>query len=355
MSHKGYRPRTWIICSNRWYSAITAYALHSASALAEQGCDVVFSPLETAPACQKATELGLNVVPFGSFGIWSLGRYLRTLAAIDPEVIICFGGPETFLSLLRRVSGKSKLFRFRGQDSDVSGKPGKLALIGLDGLIFPSESLYEAWQPLPIAASVVPYGCPPPKARAEPLVSQREDRPTFLMVGRLDPIKGHRELLASFRKLLDRWPPSSPRPLLKFVGQSANLEVAEIEAAARSLNLKEGSDWQIRSDRVPNMFAEMAAADVGIIASLGSEVICRVGVEFLMSGVPIVVSGVGSLEELLVPGSGFSYRGQKLEDRLDDILELLHQPSGVRTRRAEDARANYSLQKMGERLLSSIT
>ena len=103
----------------------------------------------------------------------------------------------------------------------------------------------------------------------------------------------------------------------------------------------------------------MSATDLAVISSLGSEVICRVAEEFLLCGVPLFVSGVGSLEECLVDKSfGSSYRGLSEERAATLLTEKLWQASQESTierqARAEAARQLFSLEAMGKELSTML-
>jgi hypothetical protein len=91
--------RVWHLISNRWYSAISEYALRSAIALDQIGCESLLSPLAHSPLHKKALDAGLAVDPTGSFAPTpnSLRWLYRSLSRFNPDLIICYGGPESFL------------------------------------------------------------------------------------------------------------------------------------------------------------------------------------------------------------------------------------------------------------------
>jgi hypothetical protein len=99
----------------------------------------------------------------------------------------------------------------------------------------------------------------------------------------------------------------------------------------------------------------MSGTHLGVIPSLGSEVICRVAQEFLLCGCPIFVSGVGSLEECLFSASaGSSYRGLDFSSSVQLFVQTLIQAwqesLATRQERALEAKALFSLSTMGQRL-----
>jgi len=60
----------------------------------------------------------------------------------------------------------------------------------------------------------------------------------------------------------------------------------------------------------------MQNATFGVISSLGSETICRVGVEFLQAGVPVIYSHAGALPEVFADFPEFKFSW-------DDVHEFI--------------------------------
>ena len=96
----------------------------------------------------------------------------------------------------------------------------------------------------------------------------------------------------------------------------------------------------------------MSRTHLGVVCSLGSEVICRVAQEFLLCGAPIAVSGVGALKEVLRSKSfGIHYGNLSLSDSADLIREQLYrgwqETAETRKKRAELSREHFSFERMG--------
>jgi glycosyltransferase involved in cell wall biosynthesis len=149
--------------------------------------------------------------------------------------------------------------------------------------------------------------------------------PLFLVVGRFDPVKGHLALLQAFGEFARRLPvPSStgtPEQLratlpvqLVFVGRSENvLAQSLVERTVEAWKgtvvthgtraFVEGCEGRARlfvfDERVEDVHRLMRISHFGIVPSLGSEVICRVAVEFLQSGTPLLSSTAGALAEII--------------------------------------------------------
>jgi glycosyltransferase involved in cell wall biosynthesis len=184
----------------------------------------------------------------------------------------------------------------------------------------------------------------------------QSSRPEILVVGRFDPVKGHAKLMSIFRGVLAAWPHNVLRPRLHILGEEANLTMADLEAAAREHSLSP-EDCVISCRRHPNIAEAMTAATIGCVPSLGSEIICRVAEEFLLCGTPVAVSGVGSLDEVLFPTAGMSYRALDHATATQRLYELLwnawHETPTMRAQRAAEARARFSLEAMADNLGAS--
>ncbi len=338
--------RVWHLCSNRWNSAITEYALRSAQSLKRVGWQSILSAKPGSPCESRAEALGLRGKSFAFR--WKDLKELRSEAeAIKPDVILTYGGPETFLARFLGVP----VIRFRGQDSDLSEslKPFSLRLnLGFcRAILTPAEVVRKRFvKALPNKAiGAVTLGLDSDVFHHS---SQKAERPTLLMVGRLDPIKGHREFMSLFAECLKDPSFQSLYPRLHIVGLSSNLKAEELRSFGSRLGLRDGDDFQVFDERVENLPSLMAAATLGIVPSIGSEVIGRVSEEFLLCGAPILVSDVGSLKELL---RDESFGSVLSADTLKSWLRRAwHEEESLRMQRAAMAKAHYSLESMGRNL-----
>jgi glycosyltransferase involved in cell wall biosynthesis len=347
----------WILCSNRWNSAITEYALSTARALRLQGWTVFYSALADSPGERRARSYDLPGDSFVGFSLGEVPKLRRLKKSLRPDAILLFGGPETFLA--RFLPGTLRI-RFRGQDKDVSEPlpplKTRLNMQHCVAMLVPAKLLQERfqsiiWQPV----QAVTLGIDAAKFQFHPEAFAVERRPTLRILGRLDPIKGHQTFFSIFRQLLRLWPKNRPEPFLEIIGEGANISPEQLRIMAAEFRLREGENWRLRHERVERISEVMSATDLAVISSLGSEVICRVAEEFLLCGVPLFVSGVGSLEECLVEkGFGSSYRGLSEERAATLLTEKLWQASqesaGQRQLRAEAARNYFSLEAMGRQL-----
>ena len=332
--------RVWHLVSNRWFSAITAYAIQHAKALQEVGYDNHVTFLQGSPGYEVAKEASIAVSGVRSFGVMGVAELWRFYQAFKADVIIVYGGPETQIARLFR---KACVIRFRGADEERYGAFFSWVEGSLAGYIVPAQfraHTLRSHTKKPIA--IIPYG------DSLPFHPQKTSRPLVLSLGRLDPIKGHKSLFVWFKGVLDHWPSSEPRPQLKIVGEAKNLSARDLMTYAYELGMA-GEDLIFVDQRLPReeLFSDVS---LGVISSLGSEVICRVGVEFLLSGVPVAVTGVGGLPELIRhPKDGFLYPMESFEGSVKRLVNFFKEDLQAKDERRQRALACYSLAVMAQK------
>ena len=362
--------KIWHLISNRWYSAITAYAINAAKALELQGHQCVFSPIKNTPGEKKACEAGLEVVSFSSFSIGQIVKFLKIHQSLKPDVIVLYGGPEEFLCKFLYGTPKAKLLRFQGNALKSKSyrfpRLFSFAHAHVDLFLSPSKRIshkLRKFKGVPSVSTIclgVDTKTFKPHAKANPFDFNR--RPEILIFGRLDPIKGHAEFIKLFKQLLRAWDPNLvpklPEPCLHILGLPANVSQEQLEKEVKLNELRINEDVIITCNKIADPTLTLSNACLGVISSLGSEEICRVAQEFLLCGTPIFVSGVGALEEVLFVGAGESYRG-KSEPEIVSQLKKLVEKSLTETSISRDLRASmaknlFSLHTMGHKLTQKM-
>jgi glycosyltransferase involved in cell wall biosynthesis len=354
----------WHISSNRWNSAITEYALSCANALRGKGFQTVFSPLKNSIAEHRAQGYGLNVKSFKDFGLAGITTIKRLNREIKPDIIFVYGGQETFLTKFI-TSPRVKVYRVRGQAYEAPVMAGKflnaLSYSHCQKIIAPCDVIKQQMAGMVnIPIETVILGCDskvffPYESLESP---SPNERPEIVNLGRLDPIKGHKRLMAIMRHVLDRWPNKKSKPLLHVIGLPANLSEVDIAKYAEQAGLVLGEDVKISAQRMNPIAEYLTKASLGIVPSIDSELICRVSEEFLLCGTPLIVSGAGALEEVLFDSAGASYKGLSDADAAELIVKWLEKSlsEGQHTKkmRAERAKQLFSLNAMAENLVKVI-
>ena len=228
----------------------------------------------------------------------------------NPDVVVTYGGPETNVASLLKGMNQFKLLRFRGGDftapyfSDLLRQ--KLSLCRVDSLILPSKAVKEkADQFVPTKTIVLPLGCDEKKFTIVNNPSRNGEILNLMILGRLDPVKGHTRAFAILKDALAIWPSDLPTPMLNVVGQPANLTVDELKKSVEDFEIAD--HVRFVATKVDDLGQEFSKMHLGWIPSVGSELICRVAHEFNLCGIPTLVSGVGSLIEASDGILGSSY------------------------------------------------
>jgi glycosyltransferase involved in cell wall biosynthesis len=354
------RGTLWLLSSNRWNSAVTEYALSAALAARIAGYYVVFTPLAGSPAERRAREHGLVVSPLEHFGLTAAPAAARLAKTLQPQCLMTFGGPESFLAQLPPVRRRARVVRFRGQDKDLTGGSPlahRWSHRAVDLVVAPSERVAEHVRNLNgdgVRVETVPLGIDATRFARVSGAASADERPQVVVLGRFDPVKGHAAALDLWRRM----PVAASmklRPQLHLVGEPANLSTAALEALVAERGLVLGNDVRITAQRIEDVPRLLSRAAVGLVPSIGSEVIGRVAEEFLLCGTPVFVSGVGSLAEVVAfEGAGRSYGGDALDDAAawlsHWIVTSAAESETEKSARADAARAHFSLQTMAARL-----
>jgi glycosyltransferase involved in cell wall biosynthesis len=347
--------KIWHLISNRWNSAISEYAISATRATQGMGSDVIVTALAGSPVEQRILALGLKSGTIEHFGPAKIPQLAAASKRINPDVIIAYGGPET--TAAQFFKGRAKLVRFYGYQGGDGGPLNawtkKMGHIRVDQVITPADIITQGLvHVMSCPVNTVSLGCD--DAVYKPIEVARNPRPSLVIFGRLDPVKGHREFLPIFSHLLKTWPDQSSRPKLKIIGLPANLSAAHLMNMATTIGFSP-SDLEIICERVSDVAQTLSSATVGVVSSIGSEAICRVAQEFLLCGTPVVTTGAGSLPEVFKDQSFgrvyTSHDPMMAASEISEVLKVAHQENFLsRCERAKAARSHFSLSVMREAL-----
>lgn len=116
------------------------------------------------------------------------------------------------------------------------------------------------------------------------------------IVGRLSPVKGHKYFIDAAAQVISRLPESTK---VKFLisGKESQVKFADLKSQAEKLGIINSFVFLGVQNEVTEL---MAAIDIGIVASLGSETNCRVTQEFMSMAKPVIGTQVGVIPEVLI-------------------------------------------------------
>jgi glycosyltransferase involved in cell wall biosynthesis len=363
-----------VLNSNPWFSAVTDYSLQLAKYVSmKKSSKVLYCAPAGSIALRKASQSALptNAVPLFPF---SLTRFFVTWHAVGelvkshkPSVVWVFEGREHTLCALHRWFNKklwdsTRLVRVRGQANPVKATVLNKWVYrsGVSGVAFVANVVQQRTPfAVPEKMKLVHPYCTAQlmqpvielSAPAQMMIVSRKfsidfTQPTLTVVGRYDPVKGHQQTIealasADFKTWLrqDQW------MQVVFIGESQNVSALSLfEFACKTFAVKgqalsetrwlvEVAEKRIRlliiDERIRDVAVWMRQSSFGLIPSLGSEVICRVAVEFLQQGTPLVSSNAGALSEVLPASCALLYENgatANLAGALEKALILCNQP-----------------------------
>lgn len=345
-----------LISSNRWNSAITEYMISTAHALQSRGWHVHLLITQSPAVVNRCTREKLTFTSWDKISLASFRAYTQLLHAQNPDWILAFGGPESWLLWRTPKKPQQYLTRFFGYEFTPTSFSGlqRRFFSSFHSVVFPCDTLRTActW----IAEErkhTVPLGLSTGRFFPACTDSAWQTSPSLLIFGRLDPVKGHATFLSLFAQFLLRLRKTScPLPRLDIVGKPANTSREELETLAEGLGI--AAQVQFHTEQVENVAQLLSSATLGVVCSLGSELICRVAQEFLLCGTPVFLSDAGALSEVLFPQSGVSYslgKDQEILSLLETQYETALQESlEMRHARARVAKERFSFEMMGCKL-----
>ncbi|TCK02850.1 glycosyltransferase family 4 protein [Phorcysia thermohydrogeniphila] len=294
--------RKLVVLDERWNSALTDLGVKIASVLEGK---VACAVLKGFPAEKRCKELGIPTFyiedPRKKFPLSPFLSLKKVIETFRPQVVLTIRGDEMLFSALLKKRFSFRLYRLHGEAKGIreSFLNKFLHERYVDGVILSSrKALNSVVVNLP--KLFVPGAVDVEKFRFSEEGRKRVRKELkvgnellFGVVGRLDPVKGHEVFLRALSLLKKRG--------LKFkaviVGEEKNVKLSELLELCRTLSLS--SDVTFIPERRKDIVDIMSAIDVGVVPSLGSEMIARVPLEFMACRRPVVVSDVGVLPEIV--------------------------------------------------------
>ncbi|MBE9535678.1 MAG: glycosyltransferase family 4 protein [Proteobacteria bacterium] len=305
------------IINAKWWNAEAAYAYALARGLVKSGHGVTLIVLPDKAVAEKAKRDDIPTIE-----TWALNRFnplevvsffftlLKIINKKEIDVINCHrsdGYP--IVALAARLSGrKPALVRTRGDQRQVrkdlfnrfiytrltdaiitSGevvKRGLVSRLGLNGSA--AKVIYSAvdtgkFSPRPVDDSI----------RKEFGVS--EEAPLIAILGRVSEVKGHRYLIDAAKSVLNDFPGARFLAIVK--EEDPNFPILEKQVSELGM----GDKFFFTGFR-EDLVDLMAACDIGVVSSIGSETNCRVALEWMAMGKPVIGTTIGVIPEVVVDG-----------------------------------------------------
>jgi glycosyltransferase involved in cell wall biosynthesis len=334
-----------LVAPIRFYNAEAEYIRRLALGLLAKGHRAVVLGRPNTPLQDRAAHEGIpvcdrfNLDSLSPARLLGMTRNLSRYLAQERFDVVNVHRSEGFIFLaqaVRRLEKRPALIRTRGDMRPVRRDPLNRRLYGrfTDRVIATNELLR---QELIIRLGLDPgrvhtvrFGLNPnelaPRRPAEEM--RRELRlPASArvvgMLGRIGPVKGHRYLLEAAPAIVQAVPEAVFLVLYSMIE-----EKSDFQAQLRASPLRDR--FHLVGPR-PDLADLMQLAEVAVIPSVGSEANCRVALEWMSLGKPVIGSRVGVIPELIEPATtGFLLLPRVAPALADAVISLLRDPARAR-------------------------
>lgn len=314
----------------RWYNATAWYAVNLAKITQKMGHSVVVAGLPGSPPIKKAQEYGIEILEadFNTNNFFKLQKTIRSfnsfLMEFQPDVVNCHRGEFFWYLAIKRYFNKInnngwKLIRFRGDQRNTKGNIINKFLYrkAADAIIVSGGAIRNRLiDLLNCKNAVVIHGGvdrdlfkfnPDGRKRVRDEFGFSDRNFVVGIVGRFDPVKGHIVLIKAISHIYNVIGNKNIR--LMIVGFDANITSKQIKdmLVANCID-----DISFMTGYRKDIVDVMSSLDLGVVSSLGSETICRVAMELMSVGIPVVASDVGVLPEV-VPSENIYDRDNYLD------------------------------------------
>lgn len=267
-----------------WWNASAQGAVMQALALQRLGHQVLLQVPPSGPVAGKASAAGVMiVVPRNPLAFMATARVHR------PDAVCAHCGPGQTAAMLMLPG--VPLVRVRNdQRKASSGVFRRMVDRRTCLVVFPSPFMaargFQGERKGPVA--VVPF--PVDTGVFRPSGHTREK--LVVSLGRLSPVKGHRTLIRAMAGMPPDW-----RAVI--AGEDDQQSAGELRAFAE---LHGVHDRVAFPGRVDDVTALLSRASMGVVASLGSEVVSRAGLEIMSSGLPLLAAATNGLCDIVRDG-----------------------------------------------------
>jgi glycosyltransferase involved in cell wall biosynthesis len=299
-----------------WYNGCADYALLMGRAQKALGMNPVYVGIPGSPVLERARALGFEVWddlnPKGKNPFHLVASLKRSIHRIrDLKIATLFshmGADHSFGSVIKGFVGRS--ITHVGVRADIRLPKGHglnrfLYQRLTDKFIVPAKCMKDHFRHMGIESDKIDVLFPALDVTSflqdttVPLSRQTYGIPdsafVFGVIARLDPVKGHRYIMRAMN-LLEK----SDNIYVVVSGEPLAVTTAMLKEELTPALQKR----VIFLPRVTSVQALIKMLDGGLITSTGSEAVCRIAMEMMALGLPIVATDVNSIPETVVPNKG---------------------------------------------------
>jgi glycosyltransferase involved in cell wall biosynthesis len=323
----------------RWYNACAYYAITLSYALKRRGHKVIVAGDPKSPPIGEAKKLGLEVyedlyLSHTSPGmiVYNIKRMADLIRRENIDIINAHRAEGHLVVALYKYILRKKipLIRTRGDTRPPKDNIFNRYLNNnlTDKIIVTAETLRESYlqnmKIKPKKLSKISVGIDeknfsprPPHLSWKNRLNIGEGDLVVGMVGRLSPVKGHKYFIQAAEFVAKQ----TPRAKFIIAGEDAQIKASQLKEMVKKSNMENDFRFVGRVDDIREI---ISIFDVGVVASVGSETICRVLLEYMAMGKPVVGTSVNAIPEVIHPGvNGFVVLPGDKEALGKAILQLL--------------------------------
>jgi glycosyltransferase involved in cell wall biosynthesis len=317
----------------RWYNACAYYAVTLSLALQKRGHQVIVAGDPNSPPLLKAGEIGLST--YGDLYLsytspWMMAYNVKRLVDLVEkekiDVINAHRG-EGHIKFMQRKVG---LVRTRGDAR--TPKPtffnSWLTNRWTDKIITTCQIIKKSYIEnlrvpedrvinIPVGIDHQFFYPPVENSFWKARLSIPNGSLVIGIVGRLSPVKGHMDFIRAADYVLKR----IPHVIFIICGEDAQISSAELKETVNRMGIEQNFRFLGKVNDVREIISFF---DIGVVSSTGSETICRVPLEYMSMGKPVVGTKVNAIPEVIESGvNGLLVDPGDFQGMADAITELL--------------------------------
>ena len=298
----------------RWYNACADFAVKQAQGLMLLGHQVLLLANPDTPVATRAREAGIDTceeIDFAGMGAIAIApSRLKALARnFGADIIIAHRGESHLIGALAARGSNLRIARFRG---DVRAPRADMFSRWLnerltDGIAVSTIQLKRDYEskfklgsiPIEIiypGIDIDRFKIEIPKPELKAKFGFVQEKPLIGIVGRLSPVKGHRFFIEAASLVTKKFPDAQ----YVIAGGDAQIKMEDLEQMAAASEVKNIHFMGI-TDNIGELISSF---DIGVVSSIGSEMICRVLLEYFAAGLPVVATKVNQISELMTQSEG---------------------------------------------------
>ncbi len=296
-----------------WYNACADYAVMLARGIASLGHRVTVTGGAGTPALERARALGLDTFDRYSpasknpVALTELVRaYRRYALEQNVTAVSAHHGRDHLLWALALLGTGIPLIRTSGNQVRPNVHPAARHLIRsrTSGVIASCRTIQqyysEGFSIDPDRIHVINGGVDishfhpdHPRNTLRKTLDIPDDAFLFGIIGRFSPVKGHRFFFEAARIVIQR----CPNAWFLASGWDAQLSVFDVIEMARGAGIIERIRFSGRQSDIRDMIGTLNA---GVIASTGSETVCRIAMEYMAMSVPVIGTNTNVVPEVII-------------------------------------------------------